>query len=256
MANRAGEVAIVTGAGRGIGRAIARRLAADGAAVVAADRDGRGAAATTREITELGGRGVAVECDVATAAGRRRLIEAALDGFKRLDILVNNAGVMRTHRPEEVTEDEWDQIMAVNLKAVFFACTAARPHMAAGGRIVNLASVAGKIPTPWWTPYGVSKAGVISLTRSLAVAFAPDVRVNCVCPGPAETEMWRYINEEGSDRVKLPRGTFAAMRLQNTALGRFAQPDDIANVVSFLCSPDAAYMTGQAVNISGGAVFH
>lgn len=256
MGEGAREVAIVTGAGRGIGRSIALRLAAGGAAVIAADRDEAGAAETAKEIAGRGGEAVALHSDVATASGRQRCIEAAVDGFKRLDILVNNAGIMRVHRPEAVTEAEWDEIMAVNLKAVFFACTAARSYMARGGRIVNLASIAGKLPTPWWAPYGVSKAGVISLTRSLAAAFAPDVRVNCVCPGPAETEMWRYMNEEGADRVNLPRGRFAETGVQNIPLGRFAEPDDVAGVVAFLCSPEAAYMTGQAVNVSGGRVFH
>jgi NAD(P)-dependent dehydrogenase (short-subunit alcohol dehydrogenase family) len=250
------EVAIVTGAGRGIGRAIALRLAGGGAVVIAADRDEAGAAETAREIAQSGGDAVTVHSDLATTSGRQRCIEAALERHRRLDILVNNAGIVRVHRPEAVTEEEWDQIMDVNLKAVFFACTAARPHMARGGRIVNLASIAGKLPTPWWAPYGVSKAGVISLTRSLAVAFAPDVRVNCVCPGPAETEMWRYMNEEGADRVNLPRGRFAETGVQNIPLGRFAKPDDVAGVVAFLCSPEAAYMTGQAVNVSGGRVFH
>jgi len=256
-AHLAGKVAIVTGAGRGIGLAVARRLALDGADVVAADLDGARAAEAARAIVALGRRGIAVEGDVAAAAGRRRYVEAALDAFGRLDVLVNNAGIIRTHRPEDVTEDEWDQIMNVNLKAVFFACTAARPHLTSTrGRIVNLASIAGKVPTPWWAPYGVSKAGVIALTRSLAVAFAPDVRVNCVCPGPAETEMWRSMNEEGAERVGFARGTFTKMRLAGTPLGRLGRPEDVAGVVSFLCSPDAEYMTGQAINISGGMVFH
>jgi NAD(P)-dependent dehydrogenase (short-subunit alcohol dehydrogenase family) len=255
----AGKVAIVTGGGRGIGRAIAERLARDGADVVVVDRDEGTATAVARELTSGGSRSLAITADVGTVAGRQRFIGAAVDMFGRLDILVNNAGIVRVHRPEAVTETEWDMIMNVNCKAVFFACTAARPHLAAagGGRIVNLASIAGKLATPWWAPYGVSKAGVIALTRSLAVAFAPDrIHVNCVCPSPVETPMWHQIDYEEGPRIGFAPGTFTKMRLEGTPLGRLAQPADVAGVVAFLCSPDAGYMTGQAINISGGMIFH
>ncbi len=255
----AGKVAIVTGAGRGIGRAIAVRLAGEGAALVVVDSDGDTAAAAARELQDGGGRAAAVTADVARGADRERFIAAAVENFGRLDILINNAGIVRVHRPEAVTEAEWDRIMDVNCKAVFFASVAARPHLAAagGGRIVNLASIAGKIATPLWAPYGVSKAGVISLTRSLAVAFAPDrIHVNCVCPSPVETPMWRQIDYEEAPRIGFAPGTFTKMRLEGTPLGRLAQPADVAGVVAFLCSPEAAYMTGQAINVSGGMLFH
>ena len=237
-----GKVAIVTGAGRGIGRAIAERLARDGAAVVAADRDEDTAQGTARALASAGRRSLAVTADVGTTG--------------RLDILVNNAGIVHAHRPEAVTEAEWDAIMNVNCKAVFFACVAARPHLAkaGGGRIVNLASIAGKIATPWWAPYGVSKAGVIALTRSLAVAFAPErIHVNCVCPAPIDTPMWRQVDyEEGPQAIGFAPGAFTKKRLENTPLGRLGQPDDVAGVVAFLCSPDSGYMTGQAINVTGG----
>lgn len=255
----AGKVAIVTGAGRGIGRAIAGRLADDGAAIVAVDRDEDSVAAAARELQDAGRRAIAVTADVTGTEDRRRFIAAAVDRFGRLDILINNAGIVRVHRPESVTEADWDRIMDVNCKAVFFTCVAAHPHLAAagGGRIVNLASIAGKIATPWWAPYGVSKAGVISLTRSLAVAFAPDrIHVNCVCPAPIETPMWRQIDYEEAPQIGFAPGTFTKMRLAGTPLGRLGRPDDVAGVVAFLCSPDAAYMTGQAINISGGMLFH
>jgi meso-butanediol dehydrogenase / (S,S)-butanediol dehydrogenase / diacetyl reductase len=254
-----GKATLVTGGGRGIGRAIALRLAAEGADIVVADVNGAGAAGVAREIAALERRAAAVEADVASAEGRRRLVAAAIDAFGRLDVLVNNAGIIRVNRPEDVTEEEWDEVMNVNCKAVFFTCAAARPHLAASGRgrIINIASIAGKLATPWWVPYGVSKAGVISLTRSLAAAFAPDkIHVNCVCPGPVETAMWAHMNEEGAPRLGLPRGEFTRMRVQGTPLGRLARPEDVAGVVSFLCSPDADYMTGQAINVSGGLVVH
>ncbi|TMI81856.1 MAG: SDR family oxidoreductase [Bacillati bacterium ANGP1] len=163
-----GKVAIVTGAGRGIGRAIAERLARDGAAVVAADRDEDTAQGTARALASAGRRSLAVTADVGTTEGRRRLIEAAVETFHRLDILINNAGIVHAHRPEAVTEAEWDAIMNVNCKAVFFACVAARPHLAraGGGRIVNLASIAGKIATPWWAPYGVADSRQLRLPRA------------------------------------------------------------------------------------------
>ena len=255
----AGKVAIVTGAGRGIGRAIAGRLVDDGAAVVVVDRDEGLASAAARELGSRGRRSLAITADVGTAESRQRFIAAAVDAFGRLDILVNNAGIVRVHRPEAVTEAEWDAIMTVNCKAVFFACTAARAHLAAagGGHIVNIASIAGKVATPWWAPYGVSKAGVIALTRSLAVAFAPDrIHVNCVCPAPVETPMWHQIDYEEGPQSGFAPGSFTKMRLQNTPLGRLAQPADVAGVVAFLCSADAGYMTGQAINVSGGLVFH
>jgi NAD(P)-dependent dehydrogenase (short-subunit alcohol dehydrogenase family) len=255
----AGKVAIVTGGGRGIGRAIAERLARDGAVVVVVDRDEATASAVAQGLASGGGRSLAVTADVGSDAGRQRFIGAAIDAFGRLDILVNNAGIVRVHRPEAVTEMEWDTIMNVNCKAVFFACTAARPHLAAagGGRIVNLASIAGKLATPWWIPYGVSKAGVIALTRSLAVAFAPDrIHVNCVCPSPVETPMWHQIDYEEGPRIGFAPGSFTKARLGAIPLGRLAQPVDVAGVVAFLCSPDAGYMTGQAINVSGGMVSH
>jgi NAD(P)-dependent dehydrogenase (short-subunit alcohol dehydrogenase family) len=255
-----GKVAIVTGAGRGIGRAIAERLARDGAAVVVADRDEDTARGTAQALASAGRRSLAVRVDVGTAEGRQRLIDEAVEKFQRLDILVNNAGIVRAHRPEDVTEAEWDAIMNVNCKAVFFACVAARPHLAkaGGGRIVNLASIAGKIATPWWAPYGVSKAGVISLTRSLAVAFAPErIHVNCVCPSPIDTLMWRQVDyEEGPQRIGFAPGAYTKKRIENTPLGRLGQPADVAGVVAFLCSPDSGYMTGQAINVSGGMITH
>jgi len=254
-----GKVAIVTGGGRGIGRAIAERLAGEGAGVVVVDRDEATASAVARDLASAGRRSLAVTADVGTAEGRRRFVAAALETFGRLDILVNNAGVVRVHRPEDVTEADWDAIMNINCKAVFFACVAARPHLAAagGGRIVNIASIAGKLATPWWAPYGVSKAGVIALTRSLAVAFAPErIHVNCVCPAPIETPMWRQIDYEEGPQIGFAAGSFTKMRLQNTPLGRLGQPDDVAGVVAFLCSPDSGYMTGQAINVSGGMIFH
>ena len=258
-AHLTGKVAIVTGAGRGIGRAIAERLAADGAAIIAVDRDAETAAATARALQHAGYRAAAVTADVGGVDDRRRFIAAAVDTFGRLDILINNAGIVGVHPPEAVTEAEWDRIMDVNCKAVFFACVAARPHLAASGdgRIVNLASIAGKIPTPLWAPYGVSKAGVIALTRSLAVAFAPDrIHVNCVCPSPVETPMWRQLDYEDAPRLGIEPGTFTKKRLEGTPLGRLGRPDDVAGVVAFLCSPDAGYMTGQAINVSGGMLFH
>jgi len=210
-------------------------------------------------VTAHGRRSLALELDVATADGRRQLFTEVIRTLGRLDILVNNAGVSRAHRPDSVTEAEWDRIMNTNCKSVFFACTCAHPYLVSsgGGSIVNIASTAGKIATPWWTPYGVSKAGVISLTRSLAVAFAGDrIHVNCVCPGMIDTEMLRRLDQIEGPKIGFRPGELTVSRLSGVALGRVGTPEEVAGVVGFLCSPDSAYMTGQAINVSGGMIFH
>jgi 3-oxoacyl-[acyl-carrier protein] reductase len=255
-----GQVAIVTGGGRGIGRAIALELAALGAHVTVAEFDRATAEQTASEVKDLGRRALAVRTDVTRADDREAMVATTLAEFGRIDILVNNAGIYRSAPPLEITEAHWDTVLDVNSKAVLFCAQAVLPTMLAARRgvIVNLASMAGKVASPSGLVYAVSKAAVISLTRSLAAAYAGDgVRVNCVCPGFVDTEMWAQIDRElGVGRLGKQPGELWQERVATIPLGRGAAPADVANVVGFLTSTKAAYMTGQALNVTGGLVMY
>ena len=253
------KIAIVTGGGQGIGRAITLRLAREGADVVIADVNTATAAAVAGEVQAAGRRALAVRTDVADATDRRALVDAALSTFGRIDILVNNAGIIRVSGPLEITEAEWDLVQAINLKGTYFTCQAVLPHMLARnrGRIVNIASIAAKAGSVAFIHYNVSKAGVVALTRNLAVAYGKrGINVNCVCPGIVDTEMWAKIDREAGGVLGVRPGDFTQSRLSTIALGRMEQPEDVADVVAFLCSDDARYITGQAVNVEGGMIFH
>ena len=191
-----GQVAIVTGAGRGIGRATALELARMGADIVVAELDPANAERTTSEVRGLGGRALVVPTDVTSSKDLGAMVEHTRAELGRIDILVNNAGIYRAAATLDVTEEHWDAVMNINAKAVFFATQAVLPTMIAQKRgvIVSLASMAGKIGSRTNLPYNVSKAAVISMTKSLALAHAGDgIRVNCVCPGFVETDMWTAV---------------------------------------------------------------
>lgn len=254
-----GKAAIVTGAGQGIGRAIALRLARDGAAVAVADLNAETAAQVADEIARAGGRSLALRTDVTAAADRDRMVRATLDRFGRIDILVNNAGIIRVHPPLEPTEEDWDITMAVNAKAVYFCSVAVLRHMMerGSGKIVNIASMAAKLGSPIAIDYNASKAAVVAITRNLAMAAAPyKVNINAVCPGIVDTAMWDLLDSQGGPLLGLGPGEFRRSRVASIPLGRIETPEDVAGVVAFLCGPDADYMTGQAINVTGGLVFH
>ena len=254
------RVVLITGAARGIGAATARRLAAGGARLVLADLDG---AAVDKLARELGGVGVAA--DVTRAADVARMIEEPYRRWGRLDVLFNNAGVIRVQPLLDVTEAEWDRVMSVNLRAVFFVLQAAARRMKAQppipgselrGKLIQTASIAGyRGGNHLMTPYSASKAGVISLTRSAAQALAADrITSNCVCPGAVETAMWEQIDQElGALHGWAPREAWKR-RTAGIPLGRPETPDDVAGVVAFLAGPDSDYMTGQALKVDGGLV--
>ena len=255
-----GQVAIVTGAGQGIGRAIALRLAEDGMHVVVADRQAEQVEALAAELRGAGRHALALVIDVASAADRQRLIDTTLAEFGRLDALVNNAGIQRVALPLDVTEEHWDAVMSVNAKSVYFCCVAALRHMVAqrGGRVVNIASIAGKTASTITHPiYNVSKAAVIAMTKTLAIAHAADgVRVNAVCPGVIETPMQEMVDAEFARVTGRPAAAIRAERVGRIPLGAIGAAADVAGVVSFLLGPDAQYMTGQAINVSGGLVMY
>ncbi len=254
-----GQVAIVTGAGRGIGRATALELARLGADVVVAELDKAGAERTAAEVKSLGRRALALPTDVTRRADLQTMADRTLAELGRIDVLVNNAGIYRAAAPLDVTEEHWDAVMSINARAVFFACQAVLPAMVKQkrGAIVSLASMAGKIGNRNNLPYNASKAAVISITKSLALAHAGDgIRVNCVCPGFVETDMWALVAREQGALMGMTPEEFTRQRAAQVPLGRMERPEDVAGVIAFLASSRAGYMTGQALSVDGGLVMH
>jgi meso-butanediol dehydrogenase/(S,S)-butanediol dehydrogenase/diacetyl reductase len=254
-----GQVAIVTGAGRGIGRATALELARMGAAIAVAELDPAGAQRTVGEVHTLGRKALAVPTDVTSRAALARMVERTLAEFGQVDVLVNNAGIYRAAATLDVTEEHWDTMMTINARAVFFASQAVLPAMIARkrGNIVSLASLAGKVGSRTNLPYNASKAAVISITKSLALAHAADgIRVNCVCPGFVETDMWTVVAREQGALLGVTPEEFTRQRHSQIPLGRMERPEDVANVIGFLVSEKSGYMTGQAINVTGGVIMH
>jgi len=255
-----GRTVLITGAARGIGAACARRLAGDGAKLVLADVDGAGVEKLAAELGQ-----VAVLADVTKPDDIARMIEEPYRRWGRLDVLFNNAGVIRVQPMFEVTEAEWDHVMDVNLRAVFFVLQAAARRMVTQapmsgselrGKLIQTASIASyRGGNHLMTPYSASKAGVVSLTRSAAQLLAPErVTSNCICPGAVETPMWEQIDREWGALEGLGQGEAWKRRIRHIPLGRPERAEDVANVVAFLAGPDSDYMTGQAINVDGGIV--
>jgi NAD(P)-dependent dehydrogenase (short-subunit alcohol dehydrogenase family) len=242
----AGRTAIVTGAGQGIGRAVALRLAREGARVVAADLNAAQARATAEAIEAAGLQARDVVVDVTDPADVRRMAASTVEFFGGVDILVNNAGVLRSTAVAGISSEEWDLVLNVNLKGAFLCAQAVLDTMIArgGGRIVNMASMAGRATsTLGGAHYTAAKAGVLGLSRHLAREWAPyKINVNAVSPGIVDTPMVREsIDEERMARV-----------LAAIPFGRLAEPEEIAGLVCFLASDEAAYITGASVDIHGG----
>lgn len=263
-----GRIAIVTGSGQGIGKAVALRLAKEGADVVIADIDLEKAQQTAREIRALGRRATAYGTDVAIVAEIQRMVDSVVAEFARIDVLVNAAGVAQTKPFLEITGAEWDHVIDINLKGTVFCIQAVAEQMikqvpaevkTAGraeksyGKIVNFSSISGRHGRALQLHYAASKAAVISVTQSAALALAPyNINVNAVCPGVVPTPMWEQIDREYGQIFGTKPGEAMKDFIEKIPLKRPGSAEDVAGAVAFLCSADADYITGQTLNVDGG----
>ena len=251
---------LITGAASGIGAACARRMARDGAQLLLADQNGDGAKSLADELGQA-----SVQADVTHAEDIQRMLDLAYRRWGRLDVLFNNAGIAEVRQLLDVTEDDWDRMLAVNLRAVFFVLQGAAKRMRhqspiAGselrGKLIQTASIAARRGgLANMAHYAASKAGVVSITRTAAQVLGADrITSNCICPGAVDTPMWRKIDAEWSEIEGWQIGEAWKRRTSLIPLGRPETPEDVAGVMTFLASRDSDYMTGQAVNVDGGLV--
>ena len=241
-----GKVALITGAGSGIGRATALLFAKEGAKVVVADYVPVGGQETVRMIKEAGGEAIFVEADVSKASDVERMVKTAVDAYGRIDILYNNAGITRAAPTAETTEEEWDLVLDINLKGVFLGSKYAIPVMLnqGGGVIINTASIAGISGFRGMSAYCASKAAVILLTKTMALEYGrQNIRVNCICPGVIQTAMTKAWNPDETVQQVPPRGQ---------PVKRGGQPEEIARAALYLASDDSSFVTGAALVVDGG----
>ena len=243
MANLSDKTALVTGASRGIGAAIAKRLAADGASVAITYARGANAAAeVVKAIEASGGKAIAIQADATDAKAVAAAVEATVAAFGRLDVLVNNAGTAIPKPFEESTLEEMDQVVDLNLRGVFVATQAALKHLGSGGRIINIGSCVGeRMMTPGLVAYSATKGAVKMFTQGLSREVGPrGITVNNIQPGPIDTD----LNPAAGD--------WATPQTENTALKRYGHVDDIAAMVAFVAGPEASYITGASLTVDGG----
>ncbi|WNC16504.1 beta-ketoacyl-ACP reductase [Brevibacillus brevis] len=251
MSRLQGKVAIVTGAGRGIGAATAKRLAQDGAKVGVLDLKEEACLEVVEQIQAAGGEAVAVGCNVAVAEEVEQAVEKVVGHFGRLDILVNNAGVLRDNLLFKMSEDDWDTVMNVHLKGSFLASRAAQKHMVKQGygKIVNTSSTSA-LGNRGQANYSAAKAGLQGFTKTLAIELGPfNINVNAVAPGFIATDMTRATAE----RIGIDFEENKKLASERIPLRRVGQPEDVANVVAFLVSDDASYVSGQVIYVNGGS---
>jgi NAD(P)-dependent dehydrogenase (short-subunit alcohol dehydrogenase family) len=254
------KVAVITGGGRGIGRAMALKFAGEGAAVVIAARTKSEIEAVAKEVHTIGGLAAAVAADVADEQQCERLIHEATSQFGRVDILVNNAGEYGPVKPvEEISPTEWDRVVAVHLRGAYLLTRLVLPGMYARGSgvILNISSLSAKSAFGWGSPYAAAKAGLLGLTRvTAAEAARKGVRVNAICPGPVtETKMSKDLGQTLAKRLGVSKEEQLSGFLNTILQGRGQTADEIAAAALFLCSDQASAITGQALNVDGGAAF-
>jgi NAD(P)-dependent dehydrogenase (short-subunit alcohol dehydrogenase family) len=256
-----GQIALVTGAGRGIGAAMALAYAREGAAVAVVDLDEAGVIAVAEQVRALGVQTDAFAVDVRDPAQSGAMVERVAKKFGRMDLMVNNAGVIRVKSFLNTTPEDWDFIQSVNVRGLFFALQAGARQMLKQsplgegrpcGKILNLASIAGRGGRPMLAAYAASKASVINITQSAALEFAPRITVNALCPGPVDTDMWKLIDEEWTAIEGKPAGAVWKERTRAIPMGRPEKPEDLTGMAVFLAGSEADYITGQSFNIDGG----
>ena len=244
-----GKVALITGAASGQGRAAALLFGAHGAKVVVADVNDEGSAETVRLLEEGDAEGVVVHADVSQRADVDTMVAAALDRFGHLDVLYNNAAVQMSGRLVDCTDDEWDVTIATNLSAIFWACRAALPHLleGRGGSIINTASTLGLIGSEGYAAYGAAKAGLVLLTKQIAVEYGPAVRANVIAPGSIDTPRFRKVLEKtpGADQ-------FVEGLTRTIPARRLGVAEDVAAIALFLASDQSAYVSGAVIPADGG----
>ena len=250
MTRLSGKVALITGGGTGIGRAIALAFAREGASVTVAGRRLEKLREVISEIQKHGGAGLALECDVTRAREVERAVEGTVERFGRLNVLVNNAGAVHVSTVEAISEEDWDRLMTVNVKGPFLMSRAVLPEFRKcdGGVIVNIGSVLGLYAVKERAAYCASKGGVTMLTKAMALDHAHEnVRVNCICPSIVETELVKGVFDE-SERGQALRKA----RIATIPLGRIGQPADVAEMAVFLASEESSWLTGAAIPLDGG----
>ena len=234
------QVCLVTGAASGIGRGIAQRFRAEGGRLVVADRNGPGVAAVARELD-----GFWVAVDVADSSSVDRMVRTALDAHGRIDVVVNSAGIGRLASALETTDEDWHEHLAINLTGTFFVCRRVAAEMTARrrGKIINIASIAGIVGYPGRTAYCVSNAGVVMLTKAMALDCAPHVQVNAICPGPVRTPLTEAALSDPDARAR---------KIAEVPAERLGLPEDMAGAAVYLASADADFVTGHALVVDGG----
>lgn len=244
-----GRVALITGSASGQGRAAALRFVAHGAAIAIVDIDEAGSAETARHVESVGAEAAVIRADVSVQSDVQAMVAATIERWGRLDVLYNNAALQMSGRLVECTEEDWDRTIATNLDAVFWACRAALPALldGDGGSIINTASVLGLIGSEGYVAYGAAKAGLVALTRQIAVEYGPPVRANVIAPGSIDTPRFRKVAAEMDEPE-----AFLAGLAKTIPLHRLGTAEDVASIALFLASDLSAYVSGAVIPADGG----